>query len=73
MNKRLVIGAGIIILLLLLLRKKKKPQIAKTQKETKVADKPQTIDLSDIPEECLDGFELDGVKYKIENNKFIKS
>lgn len=31
-----------------------------------------TLDTSDIPTECLDGFELNGDKYYIKENKFIK-
>ncbi len=31
------------------------------------------MDLSDVPEECLEGFELDGIKYAIKDNKFVKS
>jgi len=31
-----------------------------------------TIDTSEIPTECLDGFTLNGKRYSIKNNQFVK-
>ena len=77
-NKKIVIGGSIILLLLLFLKHKKKtiPSVKEEikPKETKIAEKTETkMDLSDVPEECLEGFELDGIKYAIKDNKFVKS
>ena len=41
-----------------------------TSGSTTTQDDP--IDLSDVPTECLDGFELNGEKYYIKDNKFVK-
>ncbi len=41
-----------------------------TSGSTTTQDAP--IDVSDVPTECLDGFELNGKSYYIKDNKFIK-
>ena len=46
-------------------------------KDTPVKDTPTSggtnkIDTSGIPKQCLNGFDLKGVRYSIKGNKFIK-
>lgn len=75
-NKKIAIGIGVAILLYLLLNKRKTKKIAtQPTKEKEEVDSTITpkIDTSDVPEECLDGFELDGKMYFIKDNKFQKS
>jgi len=68
-----LIGGGIVALLFILY---KKQQSDKTS-DTPVKDNPTSggtnkIDTSGIPKQCLNGFDLKGVRYSIKGNKFIK-
>ena len=77
-NKKILIGGAIVIILLLFWRQKKTNLSPIVEKEkSKEADKTQDtqtkIDLSEVPEQCKDGFELDGINYAIKDNKFVKS
>ena len=76
-NQKIAVGVGIAILLFLLWSKSKKKSV-KPQPVDEVKDTTTTtttepkIDTSDIPTECLGGFELNGKKYFIKDNEFQK-
>jgi len=78
-----LIGGGIVALLFILYKKQQSDKTSDTPvKDTPVDDVPvkdnptsggtNKIDTSGIPKQCLNGFDLKGVRYSIEGNKFIK-
>ena len=73
-----LIGGGIVALLFILYKKQQSDKTSDTPvKDTPVKDTPTSggttkIDTSGIPKQCLNGFDLKGVRYSIEGNKFIK-
>jgi hypothetical protein len=73
-NQKIIAGVGIAILLYLLWKKSKNKSV-KPQPVNEIVDDTTTttetkIDTSDIPTKCLSGFELNGKKYFIKDNKF---
>ena len=83
-----LIGGGIVALLFILYKKQQSDKTSDTPvkdtpvndtpvKDTPVKDTPTSggtnkIDTSGIPKECLNGFDLKGVRYSIKGDKFIK-
>lgn len=73
-----LIGGGIVALLFILYKKQQSDKTSDTPvKDTPVKDTPTSggttkIDTSGIPKQCLNGFDLKGVRYSIKGNKFIK-
>lgn len=65
-----IIGGGILLLLLFLLNKKMRD---KKEETTSINENGTKLDLKGIPEDCLDGFQVDGFKYELKDNKFIKT
>ena len=39
---------------------------------TKTDDGTKKLDTSEVPAQCLDGFTLNGKRYSIQNNQFVK-
>ena len=83
-----LIGGGIVALLFILYKKQQSDKTSDTPvkdnpvkdtpvKDTPVKDNPTSggtnkIDTSGIPKQCLNGFDLKGVRYSIKGDKFIK-
>ena len=73
-----LIGGGIVALLFILYKKQQSDKTSDTPvKDTPVKDTPTSggttkIDTSGIPKQCLNGFDLKGVRYSIKGNKFTK-
>ena len=73
-----LIGGGIVALLFILYKKQQSDKTSDTLvKDTPVKDTPTSggtnkIDTSGIPKQCLNGFDLKGVRYSIKGDKFIK-
>jgi hypothetical protein len=73
-----LIGGGIVALLFVLYKKQQSDKTSDTPvKDTPVKDTPTSggtnkIDTSGIPKQCLNGFDLKGVRYSIKGDKFIK-
>lgn len=78
-----LIGGGIVVLLFILYKKQQSDKTSDTPvkdvpvKDVPVKDTPTSggtnkIDTSGIPKQCLNGFDLKGVRYSIKGNKFIK-
>ena len=83
-NQKIAVGVGVAILLYFLwVKSKKKNDVVKTStiddsdkvNEDTTQETTQTkpkIDTSDIPTECLSGFNVNGVQYFIKDNEFQK-
>ena len=73
-----LIGGGIVALLFILYKKQQSDKTSDIPvKDTPVKDNPTSggtnkIDTSGIPKQCLNGFDLKGVRYSIKGDKFIK-
>ena len=77
-----LIGGGVVALLFILYKKQQSSKTADVIKDVPVKDVPvkdnptsggtTKIDTSGIPKQCLNGFDLKGVRYSIKGDKFIK-
>ena len=82
-----LIGGGIVALLFILYKKQQNNKTTDVVEDTPVKDTPvkdapvkdnptsggsNKIDTSGIPKQCLNGFDLKGVRYSIKGDKFIK-
>ncbi len=82
-----LIGGGIVALLFILYKRQQNNKTTDVVEDTPVKDTPvddvpvkdnptsggtNKIDTSGIPKQCLNGFDLKGVRYSIKGNKFIK-
>ena len=68
-----LIGGGIVALLFILYKKQQSDKTSDTPvKDTPTSGGTTKIDTSGIPKQCLNGFDLKGVRYSIKGNKFIK-
>ena len=82
-----LIGGGIVALLFILYKKQQNNKTTDVVGDTPVKDVPvkdtpvkdnptsggsNKIDTSGIPKQCLNGFDLKGVRYSIKGDKFIK-
>ena len=82
-----LIGGGIVALLFILYKKQQNNKTTDVVEDTPVKDTPvkdapvkdnptsggsNKIDTSGIPKQCLNGFDLKGVRYSIKGDKFTK-